>query len=81
MIGNYISDVFSVNGATVKNMTMAVATQAQVVPTGIMGIGFDLDESIAARNGTTYPNFVDLLVTQGLINTRAYSLWLNDISE
>jgi hypothetical protein len=80
VVGNYITDDFRVGGATVHNMTMAVATQAQVVPTGIMGIGFDLDESITAHNGTPYQNFVDLLATQNLINTRAYSLWLNDIS-
>ena len=58
---------------------MAVATQAAYVPTGIMGIGFDTDESSATNNGVTYPNIVDEMVNQKLINTRAYSLWLDDL--
>jgi hypothetical protein len=62
----------------VQNLTMAVATSARYVDTGIMGIGFDTDESLPP-GAKTYPNIIDDMVAQGLINTRAYSLWLDDL--
>ena len=57
---------------------MAVATNAKFVSTGIMGIGFSAGESLA-QTTEPYPNIIDQMVTQGLINTRAYSLWLDDL--
>jgi hypothetical protein len=57
---------------------MAVATSARYVETGIMGIWFDADESLPPGINT-YPNIIDDMVTQDLINTRAYSLWLDDL--
>jgi hypothetical protein len=46
---------------------------------GIMGIGFVADED----NGeaTPYPNLVDTLVSQNIISTQAYSVWLDDVGE
>lgn len=41
-----------------------------------MGVGFNTSEAA----DTIYPNIIDLMVEQGLINTRAYSLWLDDLS-
>ncbi|KAL1966350.1 hypothetical protein VTN77DRAFT_4492 [Rasamsonia byssochlamydoides] len=79
VVGNYITDDFGIGGITIKNLTMAVATDAKVVPTGIMGIGFDTDESLVAQGSKPYPNIIDVMVEQGLISTRAYSLWLNDL--
>lgn len=58
---------------------MAVADETQNVPTGIMGIGFDTDESIVGEGGQPYQNFIDAMVDQGIIQTRAYSVWLNDL--
>ena len=58
---------------------MAVADRAEYVPTGIMGIGFDTDESIVAEGSQPYHNFIDAMVDQGIIQTRAYSVWLNDL--
>ncbi|EED16393.1 yapsin, putative [Talaromyces stipitatus ATCC 10500] len=77
--GNYITDAFSVGEASVKNLTMAYATYAAYVPTGVMGIGFDTNEAIVGRGGRAYPNFIDVLVSQNVIDTKAYSLWLNDL--
>jgi hypothetical protein len=57
---------------------MAVATSMRYVETGIMGIGFDADESLPP-GVNTYPNIIDDMVAQDLINTRAYSLWLDDL--
>ncbi|MCJ1436649.1 hypothetical protein MMC27_006030 [Xylographa pallens] len=82
VIGDYVQDNFGIGGMTIKNLTMAIATAADYVPTGIMGIGFDTDESVARASdeGTVYPNLVDELVNQKLITTHAYSLWLDDLN-
>lgn len=58
---------------------MALAQQDQAVPVGIMGIGFDTDESLVTNNDSSpYPNLIDVMVNQNLINSRAYSLYLDD---
>jgi hypothetical protein len=68
-----------VGEASVKNLTMAYATYAAYVPTGVMGIGFDTNEAITDENLQPYPNFIDVLKSQNVISTKAYSLWLNDL--
>ncbi|KAF3761830.1 acid protease [Cryphonectria parasitica EP155] len=41
-----------------------------------MGVGFEADESAA----TLYPNIIDKFYTEGLIGSRAYSLYLDDLA-
>lgn len=75
--GNYFSDVLTVGGVKVSNATMAVATDLlfwELSGPGIMGIGYDQNEA-AER---PYPGLLNDMVNQGLINTRAFSLWLDD---
>lgn len=45
-----------------------------------MGIGFQSGEAAASQNGFTYPNVIDVLKSEGFINTLAYSLWLDDLA-
>ena len=78
--GDYINETLSIGNTVIKDMTMGLATQA-TRPFGIMGIGYDADESIAATNPNgVYPNVIAQLKAQGFISTLAYSLWLNDLS-
>ena len=78
--GDYINETLSIGNTVIKDMTMGLATQASR-PFGIMGIGYDADESIAATNpNSIYPNVIAQLKAQGFISTLAYSLWLNDLS-
>ncbi|KAF3937871.1 Barrierpepsin [Dactylella cylindrospora] len=79
--GDYITDDVSVGGVKVVGLTMGLAKEAKQVPTGIMGIGYRENEAIYAQtNGrVSYPNLVDLMVNQSIINTRAYSLYLDDM--
>ncbi|KAE8160386.1 aspartic peptidase domain-containing protein [Aspergillus tamarii] len=77
--GDYVGDNFGFGSITVQGLTMGVARQAQNVFTGIMGIGFAAGESIVSQGQEPYKNIIDMLVEQELINTRAYSLWLNDV--
>ncbi|KAN0077578.1 Aspartic peptidase domain containing protein [Elaphomyces granulatus] len=79
--GDYFNDTFSIGSITLRNLTMAVADEVESVATGIMGIGFDAGESIVSQQGgQPYHNIMDAMVAQGIIQTRAYSLWLNDLA-
>ena len=53
---------------------MGVAQSAMSVTTGIMGIGYDTNEAVVSQGGDQYANLVDVMVSQGLIRTRSYSL-------
>ena len=47
---------------------------------GVMGVGFPLNEAILQFSGTQpYPNLVDQMVSQKIIQSRTYSLYLDDI--
>ncbi|KAH6854976.1 aspartic peptidase domain-containing protein [Chaetomium sp. MPI-CAGE-AT-0009] len=71
--GDYITDDLSIGGATIKSLQMAYVNKA-VRGTGILGLGF----SISERASTKYPNIMDEMSNQGLIQSKAYSLYLND---
>jgi hypothetical protein len=73
--GDMISDDLIISTGTVHNLEMGLAFQT-TVGYGLMGIGYDVNE--AASTGAKYPNLIDQLVTQGLINAKVYSLYLND---
>jgi Eukaryotic aspartyl protease len=72
--GDLISDNFGIGGSTIKSLEIGLATET-TVDFGLMGIGYDTNEAEAI----TYPNFIDDLITQGLINYKAYSLYLDDL--
>lgn len=47
---------------------------------GIMGVGFELDQASVIPGGMgRYPNLVNEMVSQGLIRSKAFSLWLDDL--
>ena len=71
--GDYFTDDFKIAGTTIKSLQMGLATQT-VRGTGIMGISYSASESTL----DVYPNLIDQFVEQGLISTKAYSLYLND---
>lgn len=78
--GDYINETLAIGNIVIKKLTMGLALQA-TRPFGIMGVGYDADESIAATDPKLiYPNVVAQMKAQGLINTLSYSLWLNDLS-
>lgn len=78
--GDYFTDVVSVGSAKLEKVVMGLAIQA-TRGLGIMGIGYDAHESIAATDPKgIYPNIISQLRNQSVINTLAYSLWLNDLS-
>ena len=79
--GDYFTDMFGIGGVTVKGLEMGLSIGGQIGQ-GIMGIGYNTSEAnVATGNTTVYPNLPNEMVDEGLINSLAYSLWLNDLSE
>ncbi|KAN0105884.1 acid protease [Hyaloscypha variabilis] len=84
--GDYITDTFSVGGATIKALEMGYATRSSS-SIGVMGIGYDVNEASDTGESATayhaagfiYPSIIDTMVSQGLIASKAYSLYLNDL--
>jgi len=44
-----------------------------------MGVGYPLGESLVSSGAQPYPNIISELRNQGFINSRSYSLYLNDL--
>jgi hypothetical protein len=78
IVGDYFTDSFGIGGAQLKDFQMGLALDSpnSTLYYGILGIGRDLYENA----NTPYPNFIDQLVSQSLINTKTYSLYLNDLN-
>ncbi|CCX16180.1 aspartic peptidase domain-containing protein [Pyronema domesticum] len=78
--GDYGKDVFRVGrDVAVQNVQFAIGLESTSTE-GIMGIGFETNQVAVQRLGKSpYPGLTRLMVEQGLIKSRAYSLWLNDL--
>jgi hypothetical protein len=46
---------------------------------GVLGLGYVGNEATGQSEQGNYPNLVQAMVDNGLINTNAYSLWLDDL--
>ncbi|KAF4962204.1 hypothetical protein FSARC_9719 [Fusarium sarcochroum] len=73
--GDYFNDTITIDGKSIQKQQMGLASKSDR-PTGIMGLGFSAN--VAANK--TYPTVVDNMVSQGLIERAAFSLWLNDVN-
>ncbi|KAL3420227.1 aspartic-type endopeptidase OPSB 2 [Phlyctema vagabunda] len=72
--GDYMTDNLGVGGVTIRDLQMGIAYNSSI-PFGLMGIGYSIN--VAAEE--VYPNIIDQMLSQGLINTKAYSLYLDDL--
>lgn len=62
-------------------MTMGLGVNTDIAY-GLVGVGYALNEAIVGTTQSTasvYPNLPVNMVKEKLINTVAYSLWLNDL--
>lgn len=78
--GDYFADKFEIGGAVV-NVTMGLGIDTDIAY-GLVGVGYALNEAIVAGTqsaSSAYPNLPVTMEREGLINTIAYSLWLNDL--
>lgn len=78
-IGDYGRETFTVGNARVRDLQFGIGLNT-TSSEGIMGIGYNTNEvQVDWLGKEPYPNLVDLMVEQGHIQSRAYSLWLNDL--
>ncbi|RYP79779.1 hypothetical protein DL769_002801 [Monosporascus sp. CRB-8-3] len=70
--GDRIRETLWVGGAAVPNLTMGLAHETNT-RLGILALGFN-------RSSSGVPNFPDRMLAEGLVNSTAYSLWLDDQS-
>jgi hypothetical protein len=76
-----MTDDFTIGGATIKSLQMGLANDT-TGSIGVIGIGYGLDEaSVTSITSVPYPNLIDEMVSQGLIETKAYSLYLDNLEE
>ncbi|PYH93992.1 aspartic protease [Aspergillus ellipticus CBS 707.79] len=75
--GSYVTDTLAFSNATLKNFQFAVAFESDS-DEGVLGIGYMTDEA-SDEFGISYKNLPQALVSQGVISSAAYSLWLDDL--
>lgn len=80
--GNWVEESVTVGGSRTINNTIIGLALEGADQHGVMGIGYDTNEAQPnpSQNGS-YPSVLDHMVSQGLVNRKAYSLYLNDLNE
>ncbi|KAF2145974.1 uncharacterized protein K452DRAFT_104194 [Aplosporella prunicola CBS 121167] len=77
--GDYVTDTFWFGSQNLTDMQFGVGYTSSSGE-GVLGIGFAINEVAVNRAQLDpYPNLPQLLVNKDLIQSSAYSLWLNDL--
>lgn len=78
--GDWVMDTLTLDGNKIKDMSFGLGSTTNS-SMGVLGIGYSTNEAtLSTTSSYTYENLPLRLVSDGLINTPAYSLWLNDIN-
>jgi hypothetical protein len=79
--GDWGTDTIKMGGTpSITNQTIGVVLNGYDQH-GVMGIGYDLNEAPGPQGfNSPYPSVLDQMKTQGIIDRRAYSLYLNEYS-
>ncbi|KAL3455642.1 acid protease [Aspergillus heterothallicus] len=77
--GVYANDTIHIGGVTIRDFQFGIGYTSSSAE-GVLGIGYPSNEAQVGRFGDkTYPNLPRSLVEDGVIQSSAYSLWLNDL--
>jgi hypothetical protein len=77
--GDYVTDTLSIGGQTLSDFQFGIGTES-TSSEGVLGIGYTSNEIQVNRNQQqAYPNLPAAMLNAGLIESNAYSLWLNDL--
>lgn len=76
--GDYATDTLTFGGETITAQEFGIGYTSSSAE-GIIGIGYAANEAIVEYQAETYANVPQKMVSEGLINSNAYSLWLNDL--
>ena len=78
-LGDYRSDTLNIGGAKLENLQFGLGLDSSS-PEGILGIGYPINEIQVNRNNKKqYSNVPQAMVDAKLIQSSAYSLWLDDL--
>jgi len=78
-LGDYATETLHIGGQQLSGLQFGIGYRSSS-PESILGIGYVINEVQANRNNKQpYPNVPQLMADKGLINSNAYSLWLNDL--
>ena len=77
-VGDYATDVLHMGSATLQAQQFGIGYTSSSME-GIIGIGYPANEAIIEDGIAPYVNVPQHMVQDGLINSNAYSLWLNDL--
>ncbi|KAE9362945.1 aspartic proteinase precursor [Stipitochalara longipes BDJ] len=79
-IGEYATDTLTIGSTTFSALQIGISHSGNG-PQGLLGIGYPTGESQVTTEGKEpYNNLPAQMVAQGLINSNAYSLWLDDVN-
>lgn len=74
-----MTDTFTIGSTTLATLQFGIGYSSSSGE-GILGIGYEINEVQVGRAGKdAYANLPAQMVTDGLISSNAYSLWLNDL--
>ncbi|GKT53881.1 aspartic-type endopeptidase [Colletotrichum tofieldiae] len=77
--GDYVTDKFTIGGSTLTDFQFGVGYTSSSAQ-GILGVGYKVNEVQVGRAGLeSYDNLPAKMVAEGLIQSSAFSLWLNDL--
>ncbi|WPH01382.1 Hypothetical protein R9X50_00422700 [Acrodontium crateriforme] len=80
--GPYGSDIVSIGDVAISNVQFGVADEVSSTTgyaIGLMGVGYSLNEATSSAS-KDYPNMPEVLKNAGVIASRLYSLFLNDLA-
>ncbi|KAK5452858.1 hypothetical protein LTS15_007006 [Exophiala xenobiotica] len=77
--GDWATDTVTVGGSpSIAQQQIGVAFSL-ADPHGVMGVGYDTNEAENEASNDVYPSVMDNLKSNGIIDRKAYSLYLNDL--
>lgn len=77
--GDYVSDTVTVGSQQLDRLQFGIGYGSSSAQ-GILGIGYEINEvQVGRAHMEAYRNLPSRMVEEGLIQSRSYSLWLNDL--
>ena len=77
--GDYVTDTLHIGGSDLPGLQMGIGYDS-TSSEGVMGIGYpQLEVQVQVNNDKSYLNVPALMASKGVIQSNAYSLWLDDL--
>jgi hypothetical protein len=77
--GDYVSDTVTIGSQRMDRLQFGIGYSSSSAQ-GILGIGYEINEvQVGRARMEAYRNLPSKMVEDGLVQSRSYSLWLNDL--